>query len=153
MMTIKTFVICAVPIAQSIEAASPDVLTKRDNAVDVDPYAAYYEQYSNQLESIQPNAVQQIINEKQGFAPTMEAVFGQDAGLVLGTIGALMGTLAAVGVVINNNNIHSLSKDQDSICSTSKALGGLTCTFASTGTATEAKTCLDKIIAFNTPSC
>ena len=27
-----------------------------------------------------------------------------------------MGTLAAIGVVINNNNVNSLSEDQDSIC-------------------------------------
>ena len=29
-----------------------------------------------------------------------------------------MGTLAAIGVVLNNNNINELSKDQDSICTT-----------------------------------
>ena len=35
--------------------------------------------------------------------------------LVLGTIGALMGTLAAIGVVVVGND---LSTDQDSICTT-----------------------------------
>jgi hypothetical protein len=120
MMTIKTFVICAVPIAQSIEAASPDVLTKRDNAVDVDPYAAYYDQYANQLEPIDTHAT---VYEKQGFAPAMEAMFGPDAGLVLGAIGALIGTVAAVGVVLNNNNVNNLSVDQDSICTSVRAIG------------------------------
>merc|ERR1712001_451868 len=63
------------------------------------------------------------VSEKQGFAGTMENVFGDDAALVLGTIGALMGTLAAVGVVLNNNNINSLSSDQDALCVASKAAG------------------------------
>lgn len=122
MMTIKTFVICALFVAQSIQATSPDVLTKRDNAVDVDPYAAYYEQYSNQLEPVDAHTT---LYEKQGFAPAMEAMFGPDAGLVLGAIGALIGTVAAVGVVLNNNNINNLSVDQDSICNSVIALGNL----------------------------
>merc|ERR1712018_1109191 len=45
MMSFKTFVICStIAFAQ---ATKPDVLAKRDSSVEVDPYAAYYEQYSN----------------------------------------------------------------------------------------------------------
>lgn len=163
MMTIKTFVICALFVAQSIQATSPDVLTKRDNAVDVDPYAAYYEQYSHPVETSDSNKINPLhtlttlttLHEKQGFAPAMEAMFGQDAGLVLGTIGAVIGTLAAVGVVLNNNNIHSLSKDQDSICTSVKGLGNLNiAAISSTNpTATEWNNMRTPINAIATPTC
>lgn len=60
-----------------------------------------------------PNAIAaNEINEKQGLAD----FFGPDAGLTLGAIGAVMGTLAAVGVAIQSVN-------QNSICTTVKALG------------------------------
>jgi len=132
-MTFKVFVVCASLVLA--KAAKPDVLSKRDSSVEthhfaentVDPYAAYYEQYAQQV----PSAV----SEKQGFAHSMESVLGSDAALVLGTIGAIMGTLAAVGVVINNNNVHSLSKDQDSICTSTKALGNTALTASALGTA------------------
>lgn len=151
MMTIKTFVICALFVAQSIQATSPDVLTKRDNAVDVDPYAAYYEQYSNQLETADTH---NTLYEKQGFAPAMEAMFGPDAGLVLGAIGALIGTVAAVGVVLNNNNINNLSVDQDSICTSVIQLGNLNIA-ASAGVPTQAEwgTMRTAINAIATPDC
>ena len=38
--------------------------------------------------------------------------------MVLGGIGAILGAVAIVGVALNNNNVNSLSKDQDSICTT-----------------------------------
>jgi len=117
MMPIKTFVICACLVLSS-GATQPDVLAKRDSSAEVDPYAAYYAAYDPS--AAYPNDVEhagvQTVSEKQGFANAMENVFGDDASLVLGTIGALMGTLAAVGVVLNNNNINSLSLDQDAIC-------------------------------------
>merc|ERR1712018_1000660 len=103
MMSFKTLVICSVIVYA--QATKPDVLAKRDSSAEVDPYAAYYEAYSQQVHTTG-------LTEKQGFAGAMENVFGDDAALVLGTIGALMGTLAAVGVVLNNNNINELSKDQ-----------------------------------------
>merc|ERR1712001_114806 len=116
MMSFKTLVICSVIVYA--QATKPDVLAKRDSSVEVDPYAAYYEAYSQQ---VQP--VTQGLTEKQGFAGAMENVLGDDAALVLGTIGAIMGTLAAIGVVLNNNNVHELSQDQDSICTTTQAIG------------------------------
>lgn len=138
MIPIKTFVICACLVLQNTGATQPDVLTKRDSSPEVDPYASYY---ANQYESgaYAPQELAQslqTISEKQGFAASMENVFGDDAALVLGTIGALMGTLAAVGVVLNNNNINSLSLDQDAICTSATAIGNLaipalTCTAAS----------------------
>merc|ERR1712018_230084 len=116
MMSFKTLVICSVIVYA--QATKPDVLAKRDSSVEVDPYAAYYERYSNAVHTTG-------LTEKQGFAGAMENVFGDDAALVLGTIGALMGTLAAVGVVLNNNNINSLSLDQDAICTSARAVGNL----------------------------
>jgi len=118
-MTFKVFIIAAFVVFA--EAADPDVLSKRDNAaVEVDPYAAYYEQYASQVAESQEVPFTQYVSEKQGFAGTMENALGPDAALVLGTIGALMGTLAAIGVVVVGND---LSTDQDSICTTAKALG------------------------------
>lgn len=128
MMPIKTFVICACLVLQYSGATQPDILTKRDSSAEVDPYAAYYAAYENGVQEYQPELAQpglQTVSEKQGFANAMENVFGSEAGLVLGTIGALMGTLAAVGVVLNNNNINSLSLDQDAICTSATALGNL----------------------------
>jgi len=113
-MTFKVFIIAAFVVFA--EAADPDVLSKRDNAaVEVDPYAAYYEQYASQVAESQEVPFTQYVSEKQGFAGTMENALGPDAALVLGTIGALMGTLAAIGVVVVGND---LSTDQDSICTT-----------------------------------
>jgi len=125
MMPTKTIVICAC-LVLSIGATKPDVLTKRDSSVEVDPYQASADPYQAYYAQYDPSAVEHsvsTVSEKQGFAGTMENVFGDDAALVLGTIGALMGTLAAVGVVLNNNNVHELSLDQDSICTAAKATG------------------------------
>jgi len=127
MMPIKTIVICAC-LVLSIGATKPDVLTKRDSSVEVDPYQASADPYQAYYAQYDPSAVEHpvsTISEKQGFAGAMENVFGDDAALVLGTIGALMGTLAAVGVVLNNNNINELSLDQDAICTTATNLGDL----------------------------
>ena len=38
--------------------------------------------------------------------------------LTLGLIGSLMGVIALIGLAVNANSISSLSKDQDSICTT-----------------------------------
>merc|ERR1712001_297857 len=123
MMSFKTLVICSVIVYA--QATKPDVLAKRDSSVEVDPYAAYYEAYSQQVQPLT-----QGLTEKQGFAGAMENVLGDDAALVLGTIGAIMGTLAAIGVVLNNNNVHELSTDQDSICTTTKAIGNTALTLS-----------------------
>merc|ERR1712018_1051481 len=144
MMSFKTLVICSVIVYA--QATKPDVLAKRDSSVEVDPYAAYYEQYSNAVHTTG-------LTEKQGFAGAMENVFGDDAALVLGTIGALMGTLAAVGVVLNNNNINELSKDQDAICTTARYLGDFTCTKSATPTVAELGACFDTLVGYGTPDC
>ena len=59
------------------------MLTKRDSSPEVDPYAAYY---ANQYESAAyaPQELSQslqTISEKQGFAASMENVFGDDAAV------------------------------------------------------------------------
>jgi len=156
MMSFKTLVICSVIIYA--QATKPDVLAKRDSSVEVDPYAAYYEAYSNQVQN-QP--LSHGLSEKQGFAGTMENVLGDDAALILGTIGALMGALAAIGVVLNNNNIHLLSKDQDSICTVVKDVGAASLTSISGTTAvdstaelvTEFNKIITEINSWSTPSC
>ena len=38
--------------------------------------------------------------------------------VILGLIGSIVGTVALIGVALNNNNVDLLSKDQDSICTT-----------------------------------
>ena len=65
-----------------MQAADPDVLSKRDNAaVEVDPYAAYYEQYASQVAESQEVPFTQYVSEKQGFAGTMENALGPDAAV------------------------------------------------------------------------
>merc|ERR1712018_468436 len=128
MMSIKTFVICACLVIQNTRANQPDVLVKRDGT-----QQQYNEEYYQAYNPSAAEVVQQQLqtfSEKQGSANAMENVFGDDAGLVLGTIGAIMGTLAAIGVVINNNNIHNLSKDQDNLCTTVKATGNTALTLS-----------------------
>jgi len=138
MMPIKTIVICAC-LVLSIGATKPDILTKRDSSVEVDPYQASADPYQAYYAQYDPSAVEHpvsTISEKQGFAGAMENVFGDDAALVLGTIGALMGTLAAVGVVLNNNNINELSLDQDAICTAANAVGDFDITASAVALAT-----------------
>jgi hypothetical protein len=147
-----------------VKGDNPDVLTIRDSSVDVDPYAAYYEQYAVQP---QQNSVLSQLTEKQGFGNAMQNLLGPDAGLTLGAIGAVLGALAVVGVAVNNNNVNNLSEDQDSICTTTKALGGTTITALSTAdittmnagsvTANSGGTRLSEVITalngFATPDC
>ena len=59
-------------------------MSKRDNAaVDVDPYAAYYEQYANSVAETQQPVLPftQYVSEKQGFAGAMEGALGPDAAV------------------------------------------------------------------------
>jgi len=173
MMSFKLFVTCACIVL--VNAEDPELTAKLDSSAGVDPYAAYYEHYANQASPVQNdvsyssglNSV--YAGEKQGYAATMEGIMGEDAALVLGTIGALMGTLAAVGVVLNNNNVNELSLDQDSICTMTQAIGATSLTtaaIASTSTAnaaadtalaTEVNAALNLIItqinAYATPDC
>lgn len=132
MKTFQLFLICACLVWQNVQGDKEDVLTKRDNSVEVDPYAAapvdpyaaYYEQYAAQHQAEQTGFPIEYPVEKQGFSGSMESLLGPDAGLLLGLVGALAGTAALIGVALNNNNVNELSKDQDSICTTGKALGG-----------------------------
>jgi len=81
-MTFKVFMIAACVVFA--EASDPDVLSKRDNAaVDVDPYAAYYEQYANSVAETQQPVLPwtQYVSEKQGFAGAMEGALGPDAAV------------------------------------------------------------------------
>merc|ERR1711997_346050 len=128
MNSVKIFLICAFAIFQIIEATDPDVAATAHEeapnvdsysavASDVDPYAAYnayYSAYGNQVSNDQSSG--QYVSEKQSFGDEVEALIGPDAAIILGTLGAVMGTLAAVGVTLNTFNTNS-------ICTTVKALG------------------------------
>jgi len=130
MNSVKIFLICAFAIFQIIEATDPDVAataheevsnvdsySAQQTASDVDPYAAYnayYAAYGNQAHSDQSSG--QYAVEKQSFGDEVEALMGPDAAIILGTLGAVMGTLAAVGVTLNTFNTNS-------ICTTVKAIG------------------------------
>ena len=86
---IKIYYVC--------QATKPDVLAKRDSSVEVDPYAAYYEAYSNQVQN-QP--LSHGLSEKQGFAGTMENVLGDDAA-----VSFIKCRLKILFKFIQNNNI------------------------------------------------
>jgi len=97
-----------------------------------DYYAQYYQDFYNNLAGkdaserdtgyVEPAAA--YAEPHYGQAYGVSDVMGElDPALVLGAIGAVMGTLAAIGVVINNNNVNSLSEDQDSICSMTRSIG------------------------------
>lgn len=153
MKTFQLFLICASLVLQNVQGNEADVLTKRDNSVEVDPYAAYYEQYAAQHQD-EPNFVAAYADEKQGFGASMQNILGPDAGVMLGLIGAVLGTIAVVGVAVNNNNVNSLSKDQDSICTTAKSFGDFTYTKAATdATLPELTVAMTALAAFATPSC
>ena len=67
-----------------IQIISSHTHTKRDTSSEIDPYAAYYEYYANQQAAIDelPDAIpSNEIYEKQGFATTMQDVFGSEAGV------------------------------------------------------------------------
>merc|ERR1711997_788327 len=169
MNSVKIFLICAFAIFQIIEATDPDVAATAHEeasnvdsysavASDVDPYAAYnayYSAYGNQVSNDQSSG--QYVSEKQSFGDEVEALMGPDAAIILGTLGAVMGTLAAVGVTLNTFNTNS-------ICTTVKALGDTAITISTTSDfTTTAATSAQLVAAFNkienvingyaTPSC
>jgi len=161
MVTLKAFLICVCIVMYNIENIASHTNTKRDTSSEIDPYAAYYEYYANQQasQSELPDAIaSNQIHEKQGYgyADTMRDAFGSDAGIVLGTLGAILGSLAVVGVGINAANVGSLSTDQDSICTAVKTLGAIDVSSASTTdttTGTELNALITAIEAVSTPSC
>lgn len=154
----KLFLICVCLVVQNAQGEA-DVLAKRDSSAEVDPYAAYYEQYAAHQQD-QPNFVAAYADEKQGLGNAMQNIFGDDAGMVLGLVGALAGTAALIGVALNNNNVNLLSKDQDSICTTAKAAGNTaigTIDVSATVDRTTVNAALKKITdvldGYATPSC
>merc|ERR1712241_1410753 len=95
-------------------------------------------------------------NRQDSFAGDIEAFFGPDAGTLLGTLGAVLGSLALVGVGINAGNVGSLSTDQDSICTAVKTLGAIdvsSATTTDTTTGTGLNALITAIEAVSTPSC
>merc|ERR1712150_329191 len=93
-------------------------------------YSEYYKQYYEAHQAQERNPLY-----GPGSAQVRQDLATPENTLILGAIGAVMGTLAAVGVILNNNNVNSLSKDQDSICKTTKALGNTALTASALGTA------------------
>jgi len=130
-----------------------------------DSYANYYatqwtpelyKQYGLPQDYFASQHAQRKPLRKQGFAQSMTDMLGEEAGIVLGTLGAILGSLAVVGVGINAGNVGSLSTDQDSICSAVKTLGAIDVSSASTTdttTGTELNALITAIEAVATPSC
>merc|ERR1712226_934631 len=117
-----------------------------------DYYAQYYQDFYNNLaakdagerDSGYVEPAETYAEPSYGLTESMKDL---DPALILGAIGAVMGTLAAIGVVINNNDVNSLSEDQDSICTSTKALGN---TVISTSPYTATPTHTTANAAFNT---
>ena len=85
------------------QATNPDVLAKRDSSVEEDPYAAYYEQYTNAVHT-------QGLTEKQGFAGTMENVFGDDAAVIIKILAIIQFMIIFFLLVTILENISILNK-------------------------------------------
>jgi hypothetical protein len=89
----------------------------------------------------------------------LQNMFDPENALTLALIASGLGAIGAIGVFVNANSINSLSNDQDSICSTAKALGNLSLATENTSTATAAlnQAALNAAIALingiGTPSC
>lgn len=116
----------------------------------------YHQQYYDK-HAVQPQYAAEF-STRQGFGGAMEDVFGPDAGLILGTLGAITGVLAMVGVAWNNVNVHDLSEDQTSMCSAAKNLGSTTfsevsSTCASACIRTAYNTLIGQLNAIATPDC
>merc|ERR1719266_116503 len=131
-------------------------------------YATYSSQHINQLTQHwaqqqqqhpihhKPSITKILKNRQDSFAGDIEAFFGPDAGTLLGTLGAILGSLALVGVGINAGNVGSLSTDQDSICTAVKTLGAIdvsSATTTDTTTGTQLNALITAVEAVSTPSC
>ena len=73
-------------------------MAKRDSSVEVDPYAAYYEQYTNAVHT-------QGLTEKQGFAGTMENVFGDDAAVIIKILAIIQFMIILLVTILKNISI------------------------------------------------
>ena len=78
-------------------------MAKRDSSVEEDPYAAYYEQYTNAVHT-------QGLTEKQGFAGTMENVFGDDAAVIIKILAIIQFMIIFFLLVTILENISILNK-------------------------------------------
>merc|ERR1712045_209531 len=158
----------AAPVATATEDVSSSVYpSSNDVASYADAYAQYYAQYLPDITANHENYYQSYLRNAQKYAnkPTrkqgynhinemMTDVLGPEAALTLGLIGSLMGVVSLIGLAVNANSISDLSKDQDSICTTAKQIGGFTCTRAgTTPTLAELGTCMDTLVAYTTPDC
>jgi len=135
----------------TVDAASPTE----------DAYAAYqqyYQQYSNNIQQAHPqqhgkpqSAFQVLKNKQDSFASDLTNIMGEDALVTLALIGAVTGVVSMIGLAVNANSISDLSKDQDSICTTTKALGNTaltSTTYANLGsTGTYSATVAGQIVA------
>merc|ERR1711936_1552085 len=107
-----------------------------------DYYAQYYQDFYNNL------AAKDAGERDSGYVEPAETYGEPSYGLTeaMGELDPAL-ILAAIGVVINNNNVNSLSEDQDSICTSTKALGN---TVISTSPYTATPTQTTANAAFNT---
>merc|ERR1712141_178070 len=144
----------------TVDAASPTE----------DAYAAYqqyYQQYSNNIQQAHPqqhgkpqSAFQVLKNKQDSFASDLTNIMGEDALVTLALIGAVTGVVSMIGLAVNANSISDLSTDQDSICTTTKAVGNTALTLSTTTTVSSWATTVTQLNllenAFNnlaTPDC
>lgn len=107
MKTFQLCLICACLVWKIVQGNDADVLTKRDSSFH--PYhksPVDYERFLNRTDAIE-----------------RQADFGLDAGVILGIIGTILGIFSILGIAVHTNNIDTLSKDQDNICTVNKAVG------------------------------
>jgi len=89
------------------------------------------------------------------------APFGELDDSFIALAAAVLGGLALVGVLVNANNIYSLSTDQDAICTVVKDVGAASLTSISSTTSvdstselvTEFNKIITEINSWGTPSC
>jgi len=165
------FSVCFLAIFQIFVTSSDNVAVPEEPSVSAAPdqneYVNAYQVYQHwaQQQQQQPihhkppptlNPFKILKNRQDSFAGTVQEMFGPDAGTVLGTLGAILGSLAVIGVGINAANVGSLSTDQDSICTAVKTLGAIdvsSATTTDTTTGTQLNALITAVEAVSTPSC
>merc|ERR1711953_721984 len=137
------FSVCFLAVFQIFATSSDNVVEPEAGSAsatpDLNQYANAYQVYQHWAQQQQqhpvhhkPSITKILKNRQDSFAGDIEAFFGPDAGTLLGTLGAVLGSLALVGVGINAGNVGSLSTDQDSICTAVKTLGAIDVSSATT---------------------
>jgi len=106
------------------------------------------------------NKIKGVFNRQDGFGE-VGAPFGEVDDSLIAIAGAVLGGLAVIGVLINANNIQSLSTDQDNICTVVKDIGSASLSSITSTTSidsdaermAEFNKIITEINSYATPSC